>query len=132
MKRSYLALIISGLVLLTTIIWFISTKKPADVLGVVQFGIILVLIGFGVYVGISRLKSENKGEPAEDELSKTILQKASSMSYYISIYMWLGFMYFSEKTKWENHTLIGAGILGMAVLFFVCWIIYKIKGVKDV
>jgi peptidoglycan/LPS O-acetylase OafA/YrhL len=132
MKRSYLALIISGLVLLTTIIWFISTKKPSDVAGVVQFVIILVLIGFGVYVGISRLKSENKGEPAEDELSKKILQKASSMSYYISIYMWLGFMYFSEKTKWENHTLIGAGILGMAVLFFVCWIIYKIKGVKDV
>jgi peptidoglycan/LPS O-acetylase OafA/YrhL len=67
----------------------------------------------------------------EDELSKKILQKASSTAYYISLYMWLVFIYMSDKTKMETHTFIGAGILGMAVLFCVCWIFYKIRGMKD-
>jgi hypothetical protein len=91
----------------------------------------LILIGFGAFFGLSRLRSAKRGEPPEDELSKKILQKASSVSYYISIYMWLGFGYLSDKTKIESHTLIGAGILGMAILFFACWIFYKIRGMKD-
>jgi peptidoglycan/LPS O-acetylase OafA/YrhL len=132
MKRSNLALIISGLVILAAILWFVRSEKPVNVAGIAQIGIILILTGFGIYVGISRLKSEKRGEPAEDELSKKILQKASSKSYYISLYMWLVFMYLSDKLKWETNTLVGAGIVGMAILFLVCWVIFKIKGVKDV
>jgi peptidoglycan/LPS O-acetylase OafA/YrhL len=131
MKKSYLLLIISALVLLTTFLWLVNTKKPINAFEIGQFGIIFVLIGFGVLVGISRLKSEKRGEPVEDELSKKILLKASSISYYISLYMWIGLMYFCDKIKLENHTLIGAGILGMAITFLICWIIYKIKGMKD-
>jgi hypothetical protein len=131
MKKSYLVLIISAIVLATTILWVISSKTTLSLGGIVQFSIILVLVGFGVYVGLSRLKSEKLGQPAEDELSKKILQKASSTSYYISLYIWLGVMYYSDKTKLETHSLIGAGILGMAVTFCVCWIFYKLRGMKD-
>jgi peptidoglycan/LPS O-acetylase OafA/YrhL len=131
MKKSYLAIIISTLVLAPTIIWLISTKTSLAFPGITQFGIILVLIGFGVFVGLTRLKSDKRGEPAEDELSKKILQKASSVSYYISLYLWLGIMYYSDKTTIETHTLIGAGILGMAVIFFISWLFYKIRGMKD-
>jgi peptidoglycan/LPS O-acetylase OafA/YrhL len=132
MKKSHLALIVSAMVFLTVIVWLINTQEPLSIPDIVQYGIILVLIGFGVYVGISRLKSEHRGEPPEDELSKRILQKASSTSYYISIYMWLAVMYISDKTKCETHSLIGAGILGMAIVFCICWIIYKIRGTRDV
>lgn len=131
MKKSYLALIISALVFFTTILWLFKTKKTVSVPEITQIGVILVLIGFGVYFGLKRLISEKRGEPVEDELSKRIVQKASSTSYYISIYMWLAFMYISDKTKMETHTLIGAGILGMAILFFVCWVVYKVWGMKD-
>jgi len=132
MKRSYLVLMVSALVLVTTILWLLNTEKPMHISDFVQFGIILVLVGFGVFVGISRLKSGTRREPVEDELSIKILRKASSTAYYISIYMWLGFMYISDKIEWESHRLIGAGILGMAVLFFVSWIFYKTIGMKDV
>jgi peptidoglycan/LPS O-acetylase OafA/YrhL len=131
MKKSFLALIISLLVLITAVLWLLNTKKPVSIPEIIQYGIILVLVGFGVYVGISRLKSEKTGEPAEDELSVKILRKASSSAYYISIYMWLVFMYLSDKVNLESHSLIGAGILGMAVLFCLCWIFYKIAGLKD-
>ena len=132
MKRSYLVLMVSALVLVTTILWLLNIEKPMHISDFVQFGIILVLVGFGVFVGISRLKSGTRREPVEDELSIKILRKASSTAYYISIYMWLGFMYISDKIEWESHTLIGAGILGMAVLFFASWIFYKTIGIKDV
>jgi hypothetical protein len=131
MKRSYLVLIVSALALLTAILWIFSTKKPVSFAGIAQYVIILVLVGFGVYIGISLLKSEKRGEPVQDELSKKIQQKASSLSFYISLYMWLGFMYFSDKIKLENHTFIGVGILGMAIIFCICWIFLKVRGMKD-
>ena len=131
MKKSYLVLIISALVLTTTILWLLNAKITPSFQEIAQYGVILVLVVFGFYVGFSRLRSERRGEPAEDELSKKILQKASSMSYYISLYLWLAVMYYSDKTKLETHTLIAAGILGMAIIFCACWIIYKIRGMKD-
>jgi len=75
---------------------------------------------------------KKRGEPAEDELSKKILQKASSMSFYISLYIWMGVMYYSDETKLETHSLIGTGILGMAIVFCACWVIFKIRGLRDV
>jgi len=132
MRRSYLALIVSALVLATTILWLLNTEKPMNIAGMVQFGIVFELVGFGVFVVVSRLKSERRREPVEDELSIKIMRKASSTAYYISIYMWLGFGFISDKVKLESHTLIGAGILGMALLFFASWIFYKTIGIKDV
>jgi peptidoglycan/LPS O-acetylase OafA/YrhL len=132
MKKSYLVLVISVLVLATTFLWFISTGTHLSFADIMQFGIVLAVVGLAVFVGISRLKSEKRGEPAEDEFSKRILQKASSLSYYISLYLWLAIMYFSDKTKLENHTLIGTGILGMAVIFCLCWAYFKIWGTKHV
>jgi hypothetical protein len=132
MKKSYLALIISAIVLATTILWVISSRTTLTMGGIAQFSIIIVLVGFGVYVGLSRLKSERRGEPADDEMSKKIMLKTSSTSFYISLYGWLAVMYFSDKTKLETHSLIGAGILGMAIIFCICWVFYKIRGSRDV
>jgi peptidoglycan/LPS O-acetylase OafA/YrhL len=132
MKKSYLVLVISILVLATTIFWLFSSDTGLTLQGMAQFGIILVLVGFGMYFGLSRLNSVKRGEPAEDEFSRRILQKASSVSYYISLYMWLAVMYFSDRIKMETHSLIGTGIMGMAVIFFISWIYYKIWGTKNV
>jgi O-antigen/teichoic acid export membrane protein len=131
MKRSYWALIVAVLVLLTTILWISTTKEPINLLGILQYGIILVLVGFGFYFGISRMKSERRGEPAEDEMSKKIMRKASSYAFFISIYMWLALMYFSDRIKLETHTQIGGGIMGMAVIFLLCWVFIKLRGMKD-
>jgi hypothetical protein len=40
-------------------------------------------------------------------------------------------MYISDKTKLEKDTLIGAGILGMAIIFFLSWIGIKLIGLKN-
>jgi hypothetical protein len=131
MKRSYGALIVAVLVLLTTILWISTTDEPMNLLGILQYAIIFVLIGFGFYFGISRMKSARRGEPAEDEMSKNIMRKASSYAFFISIYMWLALSYFSDRINLETHTQIGGGIVGMAVVFFLCWVFFKLRGMSD-
>jgi len=74
--------------------------------------------------------SERRGEPAEDELSKKIMQKAASTAFYISLYWWLVLSYLSENWKMETGSVIGRGILGMALIFVLSWVFCKIKGVK--
>ena len=98
---------------------------------IVPYMVIILIIGFALFAGFKRLMSARRGEPSEDELSKKILVKASSVSYYISIYLWLIIMYLSDKTKMENHTLVGAGILGMALTFALCWVIIYFRGLRN-
>jgi hypothetical protein len=132
MNSSNITLLIVALVLISTIAWYLNTNNIFGFQEIISFGVIAILIGFGFFIGLSQLKSEKRGEPVEDELSKKIMQKASSLSFYISICFWLAVGYFSDKTDLASHTLIGAGILGMAVIFFICWIIIRFKGIKDV
>lgn len=37
----------------------------------------------------------------------------------------------SDKLDFEAHTLIAAGILGMAVIFAICWLIVNFTGIKN-
>ena len=45
---------------------------------------------------------------------------------------WLFIMYISDKTSLEAHSLVGGGILGMAVIFLFCWLGVKALGMKNV
>ncbi len=130
MKKTISIFVIIGLVAVTLILWIVKTRTITyqDIL---MLGGVLVVVGFAVFIGINRIKSVIQKEPFEDELSKKIMTKASSISYYISIYLWLIIMYFSDKVTLESHSLIGAGILGMAIIFLLSWIGVKMFGVSN-
>lgn len=130
MKKSILTIIVAIIVIVTIIFWlFIQKSSPNS--EILQIPILFVIVGLGLYVGVSRLKSERKGLPAEDELSRKLLTKASSISFYASLYYLLILGYLSDRIKLENHSLIGVGIIGMAILFVISWIFFKIKGLKN-
>jgi xanthine/uracil permease len=131
MKRTVLMFVISALVLATLGLWALKGHLAGNIPEIVMAGIVLIVVGFAVFVGLSRLRSHRLGEPGEDELSKTVMTKASSLAYYISIYLWLFVMYISDKTTLEAHTLVGAGIAGMAVVFVLCWLGVKLFGMKN-
>jgi hypothetical protein len=42
------------------------------------------------------MSSAKRGQPAVDEFSKRILQKAAALSYYISICLWLLIIYLTD------------------------------------
>ena len=131
MKKAVIVFIVAALVLATVGLWIFSSSgnfKPADI---ASFGIIILVVVFAVFFGVKRLTSAKRGEPPEDELSKKVMRKTSSLSYYISLYLWLAIMYFSDKLNYETHTIIGTGILGMAVVFAVCWLVINFTGIKN-
>lgn len=131
MKRSYLTFAVAFLVLATVVLWLPNSEYNASFVEYVQLGIIFVLIAFAIFFGVRRLKSEKRGQPVEDELSKKIMMKASSFSYFISIYLWLVIMYISDKVKIELDVLLGCGILGMTVILAVSWVVISMVGLKS-
>jgi peptidoglycan/LPS O-acetylase OafA/YrhL len=63
--------------------------------------------------------------PAEDEMSKNIMKRGTATSYHLSLFLWLVILYFADKTRLECHTLIAAGIMGMAILFVLSWLYHR-------
>lgn len=88
--------------------------------------ILVIVVVLGVFVGYRHLNSIKKGEPTRDELSNLILQKASSLSFYVSLYLWVLISYLSDSLDLETGQLIGYGIIGMAVIFIITWSLIKI------
>jgi len=131
LKKGVVVFIVAALVLITTGIWFFSSTESFKPFEFVGFGIIILVVAFAVFIGFKRLSSAKRGEPPEDELSKRVMQKTASLSYYVSLYLWLAIMYFSDRINYETHTIIGAGILGMAVIFAVCWLFFNFRGVRN-
>ncbi len=132
MKKTIVSFVLSALVLASLALWALKGRISGNTQEIVMAGVVLVLVGFAVFLGVSRLRSYLQREPAEDELSRKVMIRASSLAYYISIYLWLFIMYISDKTSLEAHSLVGGGILGMAVIFLLCWLGVKVLGMKNV
>jgi len=130
MKTSVLVIMVSVVVLFTTLLW-LANALPLNLGEYTQILIIGILVCFGLYIAYRRLKSEKRGLPAEDEFSKKVLQKSAAMSYYISLYLWLVIMYFTDKLKIETDVMFGWGILGMAIIFAVSWLFFNFRGLKN-
>jgi peptidoglycan/LPS O-acetylase OafA/YrhL len=131
MKKAILVFIIASLVLITTGLWIYSSEANLKVSDMLQFGVILLIVIFALFIGIKRLASAKRGEPVEDEMSKKVLQKTASLSYYISLYLWVGLIFVNDRVNIDAEELIGAGILGMALTFAICWLIFNFRGVKN-
>ena len=130
--RTSFVILLIGVVTLSLGAWVYYSKNDSlEFVDLFQYVIIIVLVAFALLFGIRRLRSERKGEPAEDELSKKIMQKAAATSFYISLYWWLVLVYLSDNWQKETESLVGTGILGMAIIFALCWVYYKIIGIKS-
>ncbi|KPL15116.1 MAG: hypothetical protein AMS23_01275 [Bacteroides sp. SM1_62] len=112
--------------------WLFNAQKGSlEIMDALHYAIVLILVAFALIIGIQRLRSQKREEPAEDEYSKKLMQKASSLAYYLSLYLWLAFIFFHEDLQLETESLISTGILGMAILFAVCWFYYKMRGIRS-
>ena len=121
-------ILLAALIIIGVIIWLLHSSNEIKTGSLVMSGTILLVAGFAVALAVSKLKSAKEGLASEDELSRLIKDKASSRSYYVSLYWWLIMMYMSNKTLIATSTLIGVGILGMAVMFAGFWIYFNFKG----
>lgn len=130
MIRTVAIFVISALVLITVAIWMINAQFTGSIQEILMIAGFILVIGFALFMGVRRAKGLAKKEPIEDELTRKHMLKAASLAYYISIYFWLFIMYISDKVELESHSLIGAGIMGMAVIFFLSWLGIRIFGFR--
>lgn len=131
MKKGMVVFIVALLVLITTGLWLFSASGNLKSFDMVTFGIIIVVVAFALFVGYKRLLSAKRGEPAEDELSKKVLLKTAAWSYYISLYLWVAILFIKDRVNLDSEELIGTGILGMAISFAACWMVFNFRGVRN-
>ena len=124
-RKATLIAVLAVSVLVTMIFWFVRSGATLDFGGSSVIIIQFVVLAFAIIVVFRRLKSAKQNLPAEDELSKSILLKAAATSYYVSLYLWLAFMFFEDRINLERSTLIGAGILGMALIYALSWVYHN-------
>lgn len=131
MKRAVIALLVSVLVLVSVILWLRMSPEGMNIYEVTQIGIIFIMVAFGLFFAWRRFSSVRRGEPVEDEMSKRVMQKASSLSYFISLYLWVFIIYINDRLDSDTEVLIGSGILGMAIIFAICWLIIYLRGIRN-
>ncbi|HNQ38047.1 MAG TPA: hypothetical protein PLX49_01790 [Prolixibacteraceae bacterium] len=131
MKRTIILFVVIVLVLVSIAVWLLGTSGRFNFVDMFQFGVILVVVGFALFLGLKRVGSLKRGEPAEDELSRRILQKTAAISYYISLYMWVFMIYLKDRVTMDTEQLLGTGILAMAVTFGVVWLVISRRGIRN-
>jgi len=125
MRKTIFIAVISVSVLVGMIFWLITSNKALDLKESLMIIIQVVVVGFALVIAFGRLRSQKQNLPAEDELSKSIKRKGAATAYYLSLYMWLAMMLFEEHIEMERSTFIGAGIMGMALIFALSWVYHN-------
>lgn len=131
MKKSYLFIFLGIIAVIIGALVYLGKVDSMTNSDLLQFGVIGLLVILALYFGIDRLKSYNRNEPPEDELSKSMLQKAAAKSYYISLYLWLAVIYITDGKDIDTESVIGTGIVGMGITFFVSWLVIRYQGLRD-
>ena len=129
--KSLLILIIAGTLTFSAGLWLYSTKEPLQMKEILIAALVIALVIISIIVGLKRLKKEKQGIATEDELSNAIKIKAAARSFVFSIYLWLFIMIFTMDKDISSEVLIGIGMIGMAIIFFINWAWFSSKGVDD-
>lgn len=131
MKKIILPFFISLIIIISIIFIFFNTSLKITLIEKVQFFVILILVCFGFYVGFDRIKSRKLNEPLEDEYTKKILIKTSSISFYVSLYIWVLILIIKDRFIMDIELWIGSGILSMSFIFMLIFFILKIRGLRN-
>jgi peptidoglycan/LPS O-acetylase OafA/YrhL len=117
--------VLAVLVVGTFILWITRTELSFDagtILMILIPVVILTLAAIRLVRGISDARNRM---PAEDELSRMILIRTGSTAFQLSLFLWLIIGGIEDRINLEGHTIIGAGILGMAILWALSWVYHR-------
>jgi uncharacterized membrane protein len=119
--------VLAVVVATTLIIYSLGAGEGIYSAGIIIIAAILVIF-FGLFA-FRRYKDASEGLPFEDERSRKVLEKSSSASFYVTLYLLLAIGILSENTisfrDVSQATGVAVGLMGL--LFFVFWIYYNKK-----
>ena len=123
--RTILIAVIAVLVVATFILWISHSEITFDFGSILMMVIPVIILVYAVLFVRKRWVDAKEQMPAEDELSKMIRLRSGYTSFQISLFLWLVIGSIEDRVDLEGHTIIGAGILGMAIIWALAWIYYR-------
>jgi len=132
MKRIFLPIFILTWTLVLTGLWIIQpSNSTSSVLEYIFVGVIFLFFLLGGYLGYGRMKRTKQGLPEEDELSRKIAQKSAAISFYLSVGLWLTLIFIQSHFLIDIKWLLSSGMIGMAIFFFISWLIINNQGINE-
>ncbi|NQU78827.1 hypothetical protein HQ545_03580 [Candidatus Woesearchaeota archaeon] len=132
-KTILLSVGILAVLLFSTFVLFAVTifKKGAIIESALSLIIGVILLVALIIFLKRRYTDIKKGFPTHDERSNKVMTLAGSKAFLISVW-WILIIGWASSNGWFQFRDIsqatGAGILGMAVIFGLCWAYYNRKG----
>ena len=130
--RVVVAGIITAIVILSSLLFAgiqMNKEKTSDV--IMPIGVVIIILLFMIPFVKRRFFDVKKGFPFEDERSKKIMNRTAAYAYYISLY-WLLVIGLASSNEWIHFIdvshAINTGIIGMAIIFGICYFIVNQKG----
>ena len=134
MRKAILTAVLAVLVVGTIGLWIFNTERSSDTglslngSSILMIAVALVILVYGALVILKGIRDVKNKLPSQDELSKKIMLRGAATAFYVSLYLWLAIMFFEERIELERSSLIGAGILGMAIIFALSWLYHRFIG----
>jgi hypothetical protein len=110
---------------------YYAMQGSISIRDIIMAVVLLLVVAFALFLGANRFRSEKRGEPAEDELSRLILLKAAATSFYLSLYLWLVLIFINSSREMDTESAIGAGIIGMSFLFAISWFYHRSRELRN-
>ncbi|MCK4429483.1 MAG: hypothetical protein KAU95_03845 [Candidatus Aenigmarchaeota archaeon] len=127
-----LAGIITALIIFALLLYAGEVLTKGEILKLVFPVGIIIIIGLLMIPFVKRRYFDvKKGVPFEDERSKKMMNRAAACAFYISLY-WLLAIGYASSNEWIHFRDIShatnTGIIGMAIIFGICYLHYNRKG----
>ncbi|MFC1647916.1 hypothetical protein ACFL1B_00495 [Nanoarchaeota archaeon] len=132
-KTRIIATGILALLLFSTFVLFaITVFRKGQIIESAVSLIIGIIVLVALIVFLKRQYTDiKKGFPFHDERSNKVMILAGNKAFLISIW-WILIIGWASSNGWMQFRDVsqatGAGILGMAVIFGLCWLYYNRKG----
>ena len=123
-------IIISFLVIVTGILFALKSFMNGKVAGGIGGGLIAItILVFAIFVFRRGNRDMKEGYPLKDERSRKVIEKASSLVFYVTLYLLLAIGWLSDDIiKFRDVSqATSLTVAGMAILFAVFWAYYNRK-----
>jgi len=128
--RLTVIVIISLFVIVTGALFSLGSFRSGEIMGgILGIMIALIILTFAVIVFRRGNRDLREGYPLKDERSRKVMEKASSLTFYVSLYLLLLIGFLSDELipfrDVSQATSVTVGC--MALLFLIFWAYYNQK-----
>jgi Ca2+/Na+ antiporter len=92
--------------------------------------LISIILVFYLKNEIRKRREKRMNIPVEDEMSKKQKLAAGNKAFHTSLILWIIIFVFNDLFD-KNETMLGIGILGSAIIYWIYLWIFKLKGSPD-